>query len=179
MNETYPDTYCGIYCGACSILMHGETSHADGFAACLGSVPKEEIACGGCKSDNRYAGCRICNIRDCALKKGIEHCINCDNYPCKMYSKWQSAAKFLPHIRETASSLEAIKSNGVDSCLAAQKKRWSCPDCGTPFSWYALECNKCGRRFASEAHDISGWRKFLCRFVLPIVYRKGAVKGAN
>jgi hypothetical protein len=179
MDKINPDTYCGIYCGACSVLMHGETGRADGFAGCLGSVPKEEIACGGCKSGTLYAGCRMCSFRDCALEKGVAHCVDCADYPCKMYAKWQSAAMFLPHVREAAFSLEAIKRDGVDAWLAAQKKRWSCPYCGTPCSWYASECGKCGRRLASEAYEMSGWRKLLCRLVLPIVYRKGKAKRPN
>jgi ribosomal protein L37AE/L43A len=97
-----------------------------------------------------------------------------------MYGKWQSAAKFLPHVRGAVSSLEAIKRDGVDSWLTAQKKRWSCPNCGTPFSWYAAECNKCGLRLATEAYEMTGWRKLLCRFVLPMVYRKGkAIRQMN
>jgi len=40
------DSYCGIYCGACSILNHGETGRGDGFIACCSSVPQEELACG-------------------------------------------------------------------------------------------------------------------------------------
>ena len=176
MNTINSNSYCGIYCGACSILMHGETSRADGFAACLGSVPKEELACGGCKSDAVYAGCFACSFRDCALEKGLSHCVDCVDYPCKMYSRWQSAAKFLPHVREAVSSLTAIKRDGVDSWLEAQKKRWSCPDCGTPFSWYALTCRRCGLRLAAKAYEMSGLRKLLCRFVLPMAYRKGKAK---
>ena len=86
---------------------------------------------------------------------------------------------FVPHSREAASSLEAIKRDGVASWLAAQKKRWSCPDCGSPFSWYALECYKCGRSLASKAYQLSGWRKLLCRFVLPMAYRKGKAKSRS
>ncbi len=81
---------------------------------------------------NSNAGCRTCNFRDCALEKSVAHCVDCADYPCKMYRKWQSAAKFLPHVREAASSMEAIKRDSVDLWLAAQKKRWSCPDCGAP-----------------------------------------------
>jgi hypothetical protein len=176
MNQFNPDTYCGIYCGACSIVMHGETGRADAFAACLAGVPKKELACGGCKSDTVYAGCSTCSLRRCARERGIAHCVDCGDYPCKMYSKWQSVAKFLPHTCNAASSLEAIKRDGIAPWLAAQKKRWSCPDCGTPFSWYATECRKCGRGLASETYEISGWRKLLCRFVLPMAYRKGKAK---
>ena len=76
MNKITPDTYCGIYCGACSIAMHGETGRADGFAASLGSVPKEDLICGGCKSDTVYAGCSTCTLRRCAREKGIAHCVD-------------------------------------------------------------------------------------------------------
>jgi hypothetical protein len=177
MDKFNPDAHCGIYCGACSIKMLGKTGCADKFAACLGSVPKEELSfCGGCRSDTVYAGCSICSLRHCAREKGVTHCIDCADYPCKMYSKWQSVSKFLPHAREAISNLEAIKRDGVDTWLSAQQKRWSCPKCGTPFSWYATECCKCGRRFASEAYKISGWKKLLCRFVLPMAYRKGKAK---
>jgi len=176
MNNINPDTYCGIYCGACSVLMHGETGHVDGFTACLQRVPKEELACNGCKSGTVYAGCRTCDIRDCAVKKGIEHCVDCTDYPCKMYGMWQSASKILPHIREAALSLEVIKHDGVDSWLMAQKKRWSCPDCGAQYSWYAPVCSRCGRGLISEAYKMSGLKKLMCRFILPMVYRKGKRK---
>lgn len=168
-----PDTYCGIYCGACSVLVHGSTGGTDGFHACLGGVPKEELVCGGCKSGTVYAGCRTCAIRDCAVEKGVGHCVECSAYPCKTYSRWQLARRILPHIREAVSSLEAIKSNGTDAWLGEQKKRWSCPGCSSPISWYATECPTCGRKLGSEAYAMAGLRKLLCRFILPAVYRKG------
>ena len=173
MNPFNPDAYCGIYCGACSIAMHGATGRADGFAACLGAVPREDLVCGGCKSDTVSAGCSICTLRRCAREKALAHCIDCADYPCGMYRNWQSAARFLPHAREALSNLEAIKRDGVDPWLAAQKKRWSCPDCGAPFSWYATQCSECGRKLTSVAHRLSGWRRILCRVVLPMAYRKG------
>jgi len=173
MNIVNPDTYCGIYCGACSIAMYSKTGRADEFVACLGGVPKEELSCGGCKSDNIYAGCKACGLRRCAREKGIEHCIDCADYPCKSYRTWQTVAKLLPHLHGAAASLKNIKLDGVDHWLDVQKKRWSCPDCGTSFSWYATACYKCGRSLASKAHELSGWRKLLCRFMLTMAYRKG------
>ena len=176
MDTFNPDTYCGINCSACSIAMYGKTGITDVFAACLESLPKEDIVCGGCKSDNVYYGCRICTLRSCALEKNVEHCIDCPDYPCKNYIKWQGVAKFLPHIHEAETSLETIKHDGVEHWLDSQKKRWSCPSCGTPFSWYTSICSKCGHNLVLKAHKLSGWRKFLCRFVLPMVYRKGKAK---
>ena len=179
MNTFNPDTYCGIYCGACSIAMYSEAGRSDEFVACLGGVPKEGLSCGGCKSENVYAGCRACGLRRCAREKGIEHCGDCADYPCKSYRKWQGVAKFLPHIHEAEAGLVTIKRDGVDHWLNSQKKEWSCSSCGTPFSWYGSTCSKCGRNLVSKAFKLSGWKKILCRFVLPMVYRKGKAKRMN
>ncbi len=171
MKEFNPDTYCGIYCGACSVVACGETGRADGFAACLASVPKKDLTCGGCKSDNIYAGCGTCSIRSCARKTGVGHCIECADYPCQIFKTWLRVARLLPHGREVVANLEAIRRDGADSWLAAQKERWSCPECGAPFSWYAPECAQCGR--STESYRLTGWRRLLCRLVLPRAYRKG------
>lgn len=173
-----PDTYCGSYCGACSIAVYGQTGRADEFVACLGGVPKEELSCGGCKSDNIYAGCKACGIRGCAREKGIEHCIDCTDYPCKSYRTWQKAAKLLPHLHGAAASLESIELDGVDHWIDMQKRRWSCPDCGTSSSWYATVCYKCGRGLGARAHKLSGWRRLLCRFMLTAAYRKGRAENS-
>lgn len=165
MNIFNPDTYCGIYCGACSVAMYSKTGCADNFVACLGGVPKEELSCGGCKSDNIYAGCKACGLRRCAREKDIEHCIDCADYPCKSYRTFQKMSKLLPHLQGATASLKSIKLDGVDHWLDVKNKRWLCPDCSTPFSWYATACHECGRSLASEAHKLSAWKKFLCRFM--------------
>jgi Protein of unknown function (DUF3795) len=175
----YGDAYCGIYCGACSVLRHGETGRSDGFIACCGSVPQGELACGGCKSDALYPACRVCKLRDCAVAKGAAHCADCADYPCSMYRRWQLAAKVVPHVRESSANLEAIRRAGVDAWLAAQAKRWSCPQCGARFSWYAARCSECGRGLAAEAYVISGVRKLLCSLLLPLGYKRGKAKERN
>jgi hypothetical protein len=96
-----------------------------------------------------------------------------------MYRRWEAGAKFLPHARGAAASLEAIRRDGVDRWLATQKERWSCPDCGAPFTWYARECHECGRGLTAEAYEISGWRRLLCRLMLFAAYRKGKAARAT
>jgi hypothetical protein len=131
----FNDSYCGIYCGACSIRKHGETGDGDAFIACCGSVPKSELACSGCKSKTVYMGCRGCELLDCAVVRGLTHCADCAEYPCRIYKKWYSAAEILPHVREAAVNLETIKRDGNETWLKTQEKRWSCPDCGAAHSW--------------------------------------------
>ncbi len=169
----YGDTYCGIWCGACSILVHGETGKKDAFIACFEGVPQTELACQGCKSDAVYAGCRICRFRDCAIGRGIEHCVECADYPCREYKKWQSVSKLLPHIREAAASLETIRHEGANAWHAAQHSRWSCPGCGAGFSWYQTTCAECGRSLAGMSFALNPFRKLVCRVLLPKVFRKG------
>lgn len=176
MEDFDPDTYCGIYCSACSIATYGRTGRIDGFAACLGSVPKGELVCSGCKSDQVYAGCRVCMFRGCVAEKGVAHCVECADYPCSMYKRWQGAASILPHVGEASSSLDTIGRDGLEAWLEAQRKRWSCPDCGEPFSWYAAQCGNCGHSLTDIAFELKGWRKFLCRIILPLGYRKGKSK---
>lgn len=176
MKKFNPDTYCGSYCGACSIAMYSNTGRADKFVACLKGVPREELSCGGCKSENIYAGCKACGLRRCAREKGLEHCIDCEQYPCKSYTQWQKAAKLLPHLQGAADGLHDIKRNGVGHWLNGQKKLWSCPACGTLFSWYATTCSTCGGSLTSKAHELSGLKKLLCRFMLTMAYRKGRAK---
>jgi len=173
------DSYCGIYCGSCPILRHGETGRADAFIECCGGVPKEELACGGCKSERVYAGCRVCTFRDCAVERGVEHCVECADYPCKQYEKWASMAKLLPHLCEAKGNLEAIRLDGTNAWLSAQKTRWACPNCGAPFSWYERACHACGRDLAKEAYAMKGLRRLLCKLVLPRVYAKGKSKSPN
>jgi hypothetical protein len=170
--STSDDSFCGIYCSACSVRRFGETGRADGFVSCLGDVPSDEIACSGCRSASVYAGCRVCTLRDCATAKGLSRCVDCAEYPCPPYVMWQKAATLLPHVREARASLEAIRRDGPDAWRVAQRARWSCPSCGSPLSWYARECVACGHAAGSQTYRISGLRRLVCRLVLPWTYRK-------
>jgi hypothetical protein len=171
--SVHGESYCGIYCGSCPVLRHGETGRADGFIACCAGVPKGELACGGCKSGAVYAGCRVCSFRDCASGRGVERCADCADYPCKAYASWLKVRKLLPHVGEAPSNLEAIRRDGVEAWAAAQKKRWACPRCGAPFSWYERACPACGHDLGDASYAMTGLRKLVCRFLLPRVYRKG------
>ena len=140
--------------------------------ACLSSVSKEELACGGCKSDTAFAGCRACPLRECAIQKGVAHCIDCAEYPCRLFNQWKMAGKLLPHINEISVNIAAIKRTGIETWFALQKARWSCPDCGTLFSWYARTCSECGRKLKKNAYRLKGLRRILYRWMFPKIYRK-------
>lgn len=159
MKEYDCDTYCGLYCGACDILRSYDNGHESKFAdmwtkpalkAFLDSQGAKyddndlELKCQGCKSDEVFIVCRICKIRECAVSKNVEHCSDCEDYPCEIYNEWNKLKSFLPHIKTAPDNLEAINNVGADKWLLDQKKQWKCPKCGAAFSWYFTKCDSCG-----------------------------------
>ncbi len=140
-NHRY-DTYCGIYCGACEIINARTGQEKESVAKHWGSTP-EEVKCSGCKTDNLFIRCGKCKIRSCAQEKGIELCLDCKEYPCKIYEEGKAIVEQLPHLKANLSNMNFIKANGVNNWLDEQKKQWKCPQCETQFAWYTIECKGC------------------------------------
>ena len=79
--------YCGIYCPECSFRVAYETQNREH----LFSMPEkydsfkdtalEDCKCSGCKQKNI---CGDCDIKDCANSKNLEHCGECQDFPCKI-----------------------------------------------------------------------------------------------
>jgi hypothetical protein len=90
--------YCGLICDTCPI--HSATLETDREEQ---SIMRTEIArlcreqygmnyqteditdCDGCCTDGGrlFSGCRNCEIRKCAVKKGVENCAYCAEYCCE------------------------------------------------------------------------------------------------
>ena len=85
MSTDTNDSYCGIYCGACDIMMSYKTGRRTRLAS-LWNVPTVKkfqkkmgldydenracsLECHGCKSGTLFVNCRACGIRICARKK--------------------------------------------------------------------------------------------------------------
>ncbi|MGE5396052.1 MAG: DUF3795 domain-containing protein [Chitinophagales bacterium] len=164
MSDFNFDSVCGIYCGACSIMASYRTGIKDplalffneanvkSFLTSQGQTYPEnepfEHKCHGCKTSTLFINCRPCPIRACAVEKKAEHCIECEQYPCDLFSSRMcnpEIAQNLPHTKAAVKNLNRIKEVGLNQWLTEQEKAWRCPDCGTDFSWYASACGKCGR----------------------------------
>lgn len=128
-------TYCGLYCGLCSqknrIPQKAKDLHnimkLEGYEYWGGELPgfKEfwKFLRGLIKLQNRYAcrdgkcGAPFCGIRKCAIKKGIDICVFCKEYPCK---KIGAIAKGYPTLLADGQRLKEI---GIDKWLKEQKDR--------------------------------------------------------
>jgi len=98
---------CGIDCGLCPRF------HTKGDSACSG--------CGGPDFKIRHPSCGF--VTCCVIKKGLEVCSECNDYPC---SRFDSVSKgydsFVTH-KKVFSNLDFIKSKGINSFLNHQKIR--------------------------------------------------------
>ncbi|MBL8968440.1 MAG: DUF3795 domain-containing protein [Spirochaetaceae bacterium] len=156
------DSYCGLYCGACEVLNLYRDSLASGKPARWEDLPRPLrevippalLACTGCKTDLLSPGCRACAIRICARGKNVEACVLCADYPCALVEGRRTGleeglAEILPHIRAKFSQAERIREIGHSAWREEQARRWRCPECGAPFTWYQETCGDCGLELES------------------------------
>ncbi len=107
-------------------------------------VEPGEIRCDGCRSSDVFVNCGNCLLRTCAASRGIEFCIDCREFPCAEYRRIASFGSSLPpHFLVIVRNLAEIREKGADEWRRLQVERWTCPDCGAPYSWYAERC-ACG-----------------------------------
>ncbi|MBD3182846.1 DUF3795 domain-containing protein [Candidatus Poribacteria bacterium] len=118
------DSYCGIYCGACS-------------------TP----GCKGCKIIDDTHWSPNCKFIKCAQDKGIEACPLCDEYPCEDIMKFDNDG-YIHHKTVLQHGLR-IKEIGIPAWLVEQKKRWSCNQCGRGYTWSEETCQSCGSKLFS------------------------------
>ncbi len=90
---------CGLACFLCDIHEDNLTDElAESLHARLG-VPKNEIACKGCrKQDGKHFHLpQGCATLDCVKKKGVKLCSDCRDFPCAFLAPTAEKAAILPH----------------------------------------------------------------------------------
>lgn len=142
MKERY-DTYCGLYCGACGVLVGRHQGRLKEIADWF-ELPEKDVICYGCKSEQCAAFCTECPIKKCAIEKGLESCHECDDYPCQTLKDFRHDEA--THHSVVLKNLERMKEIGLEAWLSEQEIRWQCPRCGTRYSWYTQNCSDCGRQ---------------------------------
>lgn len=92
--------YCGLICEKCPIYLatiepDEDKKHqmkidiAEQIKKHYGQEtgPEDIGDCDGCRADTERIFCSGCEIRICAIEKGIENCAYCTDYPCKPLEK--------------------------------------------------------------------------------------------
>ncbi len=124
------DGYCGLYCGACSMLQ--ETLSG-----------KAEMPCYGCKSEAPAGHCATCAIKTCARSKGFEFCFECAELEtCEKMIHFINDPQY-PNGLNVPKNFKDIQAVGVKQWLSDQQTRWRCQNCGQSFTWYDQTCSHC------------------------------------
>ncbi len=105
--------YCGITCSECpayKATIKNDEKEKEIVAKMWSKqfnmdIKPESINCFGCTSLGKPLSgyCLTCNIRKCALEKGIESCAFCSGYSCGTLSA------FVAHIPQAQENLKAFR----------------------------------------------------------------------
>ncbi len=103
--------YCGLVCSECP----AREATLAGDAVKIGEIAKmwskefganvkaEHVWCDGCTAEGRKcAHCGQCEVRACAMGKGVENCAVCGEYGCEILTKFHAMA---PQAKEVLESL--------------------------------------------------------------------------
>lgn len=132
MKKEIPDTLsvCGVYCIACPSYN----------ISCLAYHSKDK----GQKRISKWK----CRLRTCALeKKGVDFCVYCDEFPCKLLRNFADSHKDDPRYgyrAEVIDNLLRLKEKGLGLFIESQKNKWECPECGGVICFYYYGCRDCG-----------------------------------
>jgi len=102
-----------------------------------------QVNCDGCLGGGRVSGhVPKCAIRECAAAKTkTRHCSECAEFPCSRITDFNDDGVL--HHAIVLENLRQLRTMGIKDWAKYEADRWSCPKCGTPFSWYDPECPKC------------------------------------
>jgi hypothetical protein len=105
---------CGLDCEECGAFIatrNNDDRHrakvAEEWSKLYGaSLKPEQINCTGCRSRGvKFHYCdNMCEVRKCAMGKGLENCASCDAFAC---SQLEEIFRRAPQARETLESLRA------------------------------------------------------------------------
>ena len=124
---------CGVYCEACPSF----------DKTCLGCAANDP------KQSRRSKWC--CKIRHCCYEtKGLDFCIDCNEYPCrtvtkKLLTEHAGDPRFTYRF-ETPEVFARLKTMGLDKYIEYQKNRWRCEYCGGTIKFYVYKCSNCNAK---------------------------------
>jgi hypothetical protein len=107
LKKHYTIGCCGIDCGLCPRF------HTKGDSVCPG--------CGGLNFKEKHPSCGF--LTCCTIKKGLEVCSNCTDYPCNRFNPERYGYdSFVTH-KKIFSNLDLIKDKGIEFFIDRQKIR--------------------------------------------------------
>lgn len=123
---------CGLDCFNCPVHENNLTDELAELIHSQKGVPKEEIACKGCRQEDgkHYHLPDGCATLDCAKANGVRLCCDCNGFPCAFLAPISDMANHYPHNIKTY-NLCRIKRVGLDRWIEEEagemrKKYFAC-----------------------------------------------------
>ncbi len=130
---------CGINCSVCSSYLAREA----GLPVRRGKINH----CPGCRPRDRK--CSRCRGHGRINK--VRFCAECELFPCEFLNRLESRYMTAYPLQESPiGNLRHIAKKGMRSFLAAERKKWKCPDCGGVLCVHNGKCYRC--------QEIVSWR---------------------
>ncbi len=106
---------CGLACFLCFLYEDNLTPELVETIHAKWGVPKQEIACKGCrKQDGRHFHLpQGCATLDCVKAKSVHLCSDCDDFPCALLAPVADLAAERPHNMKVY-NLSRIRSIGLE-----------------------------------------------------------------
>jgi len=109
---------CGLDCFNCAVHESNLTDELAELIHVQRGVPKEEVACKGCRQEDgkHYHLPNGCATLDCVKTKGVQLCCDCNDFPCALLAPTADMAGRYPHNIKLY-NLCRIKKVGLDSWI--------------------------------------------------------------
>lgn len=106
---------CGLACFLCDIYESNLTAELAELINVKWGVPKEQIACKGCRQQdgNHFHLPQGCATLNCVKAKGVKLCSDCKEFPCALLAPIADQAAQYPHNIKLY-NLCRIKKVGID-----------------------------------------------------------------
>ena len=89
---------CGIDCFNCEVFYKNITDESVDFLSKFMPIDKKKVACRGCREEEgRHMLFCTCEGYECATKKGLDFCYQCDEFPCERFQPSANGADKYPH----------------------------------------------------------------------------------
>jgi len=114
-------------------------------AVCYAHLRKKRT-CQGCRGveESQPAYCRRCQIRGCAIQRGIDFCFECQSFPCSLIKRMDKRYRVRYQVGLIENAIR-IKTVGAKQFLLEEKEKWTCLDCGGVISLHDRACSECGQ----------------------------------
>jgi hypothetical protein len=124
-----PDTLapCGITCTTCYAFLRKKKP-------CLGCLGEDKA---------KPNHCRVCKIKSCANERGLTHCSQCCEFPCKLIKNLDKSYR-QRYQTSLIKNSEHLREYGVDQYLLTEHQRWTCAQCGGVICIHDHLCSECG-----------------------------------